>query len=128
MPVPGLSDTESKRELLLVKHEDLQDALPARLLISTGKNTFLFVFLSDPDTDWLFVFPQNAYVDQPHQPWHDSVRRWGPWEATRKARSQGRLLHREDPGSTCNPEGPHQNHLDLTLPVTQLQETNFCCL
>lgn len=93
MPVPGLSDAESKGVFLLEKHKDLQDELPANLLISAGKSMFLFVFLSDPVTDWIFVFPQNAYVDQTHPPRHDSVRRWDPWETTRKARSQGPVLH-----------------------------------
>lgn len=65
MPVPGLSNVESKSVFLLVKHKDLQDELPAGLLIFTGKSMF-FVFLSDPVTERIFVFPQNAYTDHPH--------------------------------------------------------------
>lgn len=68
MPVPGLSNAESKRVFLLVKHKDLQDELPAGLPLPAGKSMFLFVFLSDPVTDWIPVFPQNVYVDQPHRP------------------------------------------------------------
>lgn len=96
MPVPGLSNVESKSVFLLVKHKDLQDELPAALLIFTGKNMF-FVFLSDSVTDRIFVFPQNAYTDHPHThpcplaP-HDSEEA-APQGGTRKARLKGHLLH-----------------------------------
>lgn len=93
MPVPGLSNVESKSVFLLVKHKDLQDELPAALLIFTGKNMF-FVFLSDPVTDRIFVLPQNAYIDHPHTqpcplPPHDTVRRRRPREGPGRRDQKG---------------------------------------